>query len=238
MKKLGVIGGMGPLATAHFMTMVVEMTDAACDTEHVPMIIYNQPDIPDRTRFLMGQSQDSPLPALLQASRSLEALGVDLFVMPCVTAHALLPELVARSTRPFLDLVAETARHLSHKGVQKAGLMTTEGTRQAGFFSQALSKHGICVVLPSEPAQKHLSRQIYANIKAGLPIEADAFASVEQDLRKQGADVIVLGCTDLSIFAGSQPADSSLLDVARLGAALAITHCQAPLKAAYKHFVM
>ena len=84
---LGVIGGMGPSATAHFMERVIAMTDAKCDQENVDMIVYNFPSIPDRTGYILGSNLRSPLPGLLSVARALERQKVSSIAIPCVTAH-------------------------------------------------------------------------------------------------------------------------------------------------------
>ena len=115
MKLLGVIGGLGPLATAQFMEMIVRMTDARGDAEHIPMIIYNQPATPDRTRFILGKSSDSPLPVMLKTGHSLVAQGVDFIAIPCVTAYHFYRELAAGIPVPIIDMVGQCADYLKNR---------------------------------------------------------------------------------------------------------------------------
>ena len=88
-KTLGVIGGLGPMATAYYMQLVIEMTEAGTDQEHIPMILYNKPQIPDRTSFLLGRSKENPTPQIIDCGKRLTADGADLIAIPCITAHAL-----------------------------------------------------------------------------------------------------------------------------------------------------
>ncbi|MCD8156116.1 MAG: aspartate/glutamate racemase family protein, partial [Clostridiales bacterium] len=86
MRKLGIIGGLGPMATALFMQMIVEMTDADTDQDHIEMIIYNCPQIPDRTRYILGESTENPAPTLLELGRKLQRQQVSLIAIPCITS--------------------------------------------------------------------------------------------------------------------------------------------------------
>ena len=87
MKILGVIGGLGPMATAYFVQLVTQMTDAVTDQEHIEMIIHSKPSIPDRTKYILGLSKDNPLPLLLSVEDSLIEQGANIIAIPCITAH-------------------------------------------------------------------------------------------------------------------------------------------------------
>ena len=86
-KTLGVIGGLGPMATAYYMELVIQMTDASCDQEHLNMIISSRPGTPDRTRYILGLSDENPAPVMIDAGRWLVAEGAEILAIPCITAH-------------------------------------------------------------------------------------------------------------------------------------------------------
>ena len=87
MKRLGIIGGLGPMATAYFLRLIVEMTDAKTDQEHIEVLLHSKPQIPDRTRYILGLSEENPMPELLAVGKSLTAQGVEVIAIPCITAH-------------------------------------------------------------------------------------------------------------------------------------------------------
>ena len=120
MKTLGVIGGLGPMATAYFMQLVIEMTDAVTDQEHIPMIIYNCPQIPDRTGYLLGKSKENPGPQIIACGRKIAEAGAELIAIPCITAHALYPEIEKEMNIPVLHIIRETAAYLKKEGIQAA----------------------------------------------------------------------------------------------------------------------
>ena len=99
-KVLGVIGGMGPIATSFFMELVIKMTDASSDQEHLDMIIYNIPSIPDRTSYILDHNRQNPLPVILDIARKLEEQGAEFLAMPCCTAHYFQKELETSIRKP------------------------------------------------------------------------------------------------------------------------------------------
>ena len=230
MKLLGVIGGLGPLATAQFFEMVVRMTDARVDADHIPMIIYNQPATPDRTRFILGLSPESPLPAMIAAGEALSVQGVDLIAIPCVTAYYFYRELTDGIRAPIIDMISETAACLQRSGVSRAGLMATDGTITAGFFRQGLENCGISVAEPSPDAQARTMKIIYNSVKANQPVDMADFRFVEQDLRHQGAEVIILGCTELSSIHRDAEIGHGYLDAMQVQAGRAVELCGGRLK--------
>lgn len=234
---LGVIGGLGPIATAYFMELVIKMTRAECDQQHLDMIIYNIPSTPDRTAFLLGKSQDSPLPKMLSAGRGLRREGAAYIALPCVTAHNFLPELEARLGVPVIDGVRETAVYLKERGICRAGILATEGTISSRLFHRELAEQGIEPIAPEEEGQKAVTGLIYSCVKAGKTPDMQAFFGVSQQLRRRGAQVIILGCTELSLIKRDYAIGPGCLDVLEVLAQRSITLCQKELKPEYRELI-
>lgn len=234
---LGVIGGLGPIATAYFMELVIKMTRAECDQQHLDMIIYNIPSTPDRTAFLLGKSQDSPLPKILSAGRGLRREGAAYIAVPCVTAHSFLPELEAQLSVPVIDGVKETAIYLRSRGIRKAGILATEGTVGVRLFHNELEELGIEPLAPDKEGQKAVTELIYNCVKAGKAPDIQVFQSVSQQLRRQGAQVIILGCTELSLIKRDHAIGAGYLDVLEVLAQRSITLCGKELKAEYQELI-
>ena len=138
---IGVLGGMGPLATADFVKKVIEQTPASCDQEHVPLLVYSVPQIPDRQRALAGTGE-SPVPAMLEGLRVLKQAGAEYVAIPCNTAHCWYAELVQRSGLDILHIADAVVESLATTCAEhgKVGLLATQGTLQAGFFQQRLAR--------------------------------------------------------------------------------------------------
>lgn len=229
-KTLGVIGGLGPMATAYFMELVTGMTDASCDQEHLNMIISSRPGTPDRTRFILGQSNEDPSVAMIETGRWLVSEGAEILAIPCITAHYFHDRLEQEIGRPIIHLTRETVRHMKERGVKSVGIMATDGTIQSGLFQRELEQNGMNRVIPSAESQARVMHLIYNNVKAGRPLEMELFHQVTGELREKGAEVIVLGCTELSIVKKTYPVGAGILDAMEVLAQEAILRCGAPLK--------
>lgn len=232
MKMLGIIGGLGPMATAYFLELIVRMTDAAKDQEHLPSVTFNLPDIPDRTAHVLDPSKESPVPRLTAAAKQLECLGCCCVAVPCVTSHCFYEELAASVNIPWLNAVEETAAMLKKLGVKKAGILATSGTIATGLFQNALDKAGIDWAIPEE--QDKVMHLIYNNVKAGLAPEMELFYSVSEQLRAEGCEMLILGCTELSLIKRDRPIGPGYLDVLEVLARASILQCEKPLLPAYE----
>jgi len=236
MKTLGVIGGLGPMATAYFMQLVIDMTDAVTDQEHIPMIIYNCPQIPDRTNYLLGKSTENPGPQIIECGRKIENAGADCIAIPCITAHALLPEIEEELDKPVIHAIRETAKYLKKEGIQCVGLEATDGTVQTGVFQKELERQGIKVILPSKEKQEMVMHIIYNNVKAGRRVDMDRFGQIEEELHKNGAEVIILGCTELSMVCRDEKIGHGYLDAMEVLARAAVLRC-GKLKSKYNRLL-
>ena len=143
MKKLGVIGGLGPMATAYFMELVIEMTDADEDQKHIEMLIHNCPSIPDRTRYILGLSPENPLEPMVAVGRKLAENGAEVIAIPCVTSGCFYEELTAGIPVPVISTIEETASYLQKEHISEIGLMATDGTIESRVFQDALEKKNI-----------------------------------------------------------------------------------------------
>lgn len=234
---LGVIGGLGPIATAHFLELVVQMTQAETEQQHLDMIIFNTPSTPDRTAYLLGRSTQSPLPKMLQAGRALCGAGAAHIAVPCVTAHSFLPELENGLGVPVLDGVGQTAAYLKERGITRAGILATDGSIKTGLFHRELEALGITPIVPSPSGQQTVMDIIYRDIKSGKPADPAQFASVSRELADNGAQVILLGCTELSLIKRDIPIGPGYLDVMEVLAMCAIKACGKQLKPQYEDLI-
>ena len=197
---LGVIGGLGPLATARFIELVTQFTDADKEQNHLNMIVYSFPSAPDCSDFTMGYYLKSPLHRLVYVANELARQKVDLIAMPCMTAHYFYNDLSERICVPIIHAIEETAQYLKDYGISRAGIMASEGTISAELFHKALARHDIEAIVPSSQRQQDVTHLIYKNLKAGHPAQMDRFYGIANELHDNGAEVIVLGCAELSLI--------------------------------------
>lgn len=236
-KIIGVIGGLGPIATTHFMELVIEMTDTKRDQENVDMIVYNFPSIPDRTGYILGSNLKSPLPGLKSVGHALVRQKVSCIAIPCVTAHYFHKELQASIPVPILNGVAETVNLLQAQGIRKVGIMATDGTIRSELLSRELDLSGIIPVIPSPERQEDVMHLIYENVKAGKSAEMERFRRVQQELFDCGAEIILLGCTELSIIKRDENIGSGFLDVMEVLARETVIRGGKKLKPQYESLI-
>ncbi len=197
---LGVLGGMGPLASAHFMTRLTLLTPAACDQDHIPTILWSDPRIPDRGAALRGGPD--PLPALLRAIDGLQSAGCGAIAMPCNTAHGWFDRMQAHARVPILHIAAAAAaelRKIAPEGA-RVGVLGTSATLQMRLYQDWLSALGWEVIVPSEAEMADKIMPAIALVKANRV--AESFAPVAQtveSLAARGAQAVVLGCTELPL---------------------------------------
>ncbi|WP_069387885.1 aspartate/glutamate racemase family protein [Cellulosimicrobium cellulans] len=200
---VGVIGGVGPLATAYFLQLVVSLTDAERDQDHLDMVVLNHATIPDRTAFVLGRSDEDPGPVLARDARRLEAFGVSFLVMPCNTAHYFTQQVLDAVRVPFVSIIDTTVAAAGERvaGLTTVGLLATAGTAASGVYQDAFAAHGVETLVPDDADQAVVSRIIYEQVKAGRPVDLEALRGVTARLVERGASVVILGCTELSVVA-------------------------------------
>jgi len=196
---LGILGGLGPAASCYFYDLLIRLCPAQRDQEHPDVLLYSKASIPDRSACLLGRGE-SPLPALTEGVALLERAGVDVIAVPCATAHHWYPEMRAAARVPVLNMLELTAKALRWEGVTKAALLATEGSYVSGAFAAALEREGIAPLLPSREGRRALMDVIYG-IKSGYMPGTQVLESLAAPLVARGAEKVVLGCTELSLFA-------------------------------------
>lgn len=213
-KIVGILGGMGPLATADLYQKIIVATPARCDQEHLHVVIEADPTVPDRSAFLQGDGED-PLPALTRGARRLAAADVDFIAIPCNTAHAFLPTLRERVAVPFLDMIAETAARVrtEYPGARRVGILATVATVRPGLYHAASREHDLEPMQPNEAAQRLVSAAIAA-VKGGDtgPTVSASLVEASRALIADGAEVLLAACTELPLVLTAAMVPMPLLD--------------------------
>ena len=202
MRRVGIIGGMGPAATVDLMAKVLAATPARRDEEHVPLLVWNVPQVPSRPAAIRGEGP-SPLPDLLEAARFLEGAGATALAIACNTAHHWAADLGREVGIPLLHIADAALEELSRREppVRRVALLGTRATLALGIYGEPLARGGIGVDLPTEDEQAAVDRAI-AHVKAGdLEGACAEFVPVARAALGRGAQAIVLGCTELPLIA-------------------------------------
>jgi aspartate racemase len=198
---LGVLGGMGPLAAADFFRKLVSLTPARCDQEHIPLVIYSVPQIPDRVAAI-NDGGESPLPAMLAGVRALKAAGALRIAIACNTAHYWADELEREGGVPILHIADAACDALARRVPRGAtlGLMGTRGTLAAGFYQKRLAARGYgCITSTDEEIEQLVHPAIAAVKRNALDTAAGLARTVVERLRAAGAAAVILGCTEIPV---------------------------------------
>ncbi|MBI1185893.1 MAG: amino acid racemase [Alphaproteobacteria bacterium] len=198
-RTIGIIGGLGPAATADFFKKLIAATPAKGDSDHLRVLIDSNPRIPDRNDAIAGRGE-SPAPHLVAAALGLERAGADLLVMACNTAHHWQDVIAAAITIPFLSMIDETADAAMRSGAATIGLLAADGARSAALYERALDARGRAWLRLDDAAQRDFMAAIYT-IKAGdagdgvrAGIRAHALSLIDR-----GAAALIAGCTEIPL---------------------------------------
>lgn len=203
-RVVGILGGMGPAATLDLYREILRLTPAERDQDHIEVLIYSNPTIPDRTSAILAGTAD-PLPGLVETARVLERGGAGLLVIPCNSAHHYLPQLRRAVQVEILDMVEEACAEVRARlpGARRVGLLAAAGTVRSGLYERRFAQRGVAVLTPEATEQEDVQAAI-ADIKAGRRREATR-ATLETAVRglvARGAEAVVLGCTEVPLALG------------------------------------
>ncbi|PCE33552.1 cysteate racemase [Burkholderia ubonensis] len=199
MALIGVLGGMGPLATVDFMHRVMQLTRARCDQEHLAMIVANLTHTPDRSRAIVAGDAD-PLPALLDGIDLLNRCGAGVIVIPCNSAHHWYAQMAEHSAAPILHIVDASVAALP-EGIRRVAVLATGGALASGFYQASLRARGIEPVMPAAAAQRDIAACIEAVKATKIEAAARHLSRALATLERRKVAVAVMGCTEIPIAA-------------------------------------
>lgn len=214
-RVLGVLGGMGPLASAQFMVRLTQLTPATRDQEHIPTVLWSDPRVPDRTVGSLAGGAD-PLPWLLRGIAGLRHAGCGAIAIPCNTAHGWYDAMHAAAGVPILHIVDAAAAELRRTGVRGGtiGVMGTAATLAMRLYQDRLGALGWDCIVPDDAEMARLVSPAIALVKANCVADAYApLAEAASGLAARGATAVVLGCTEIPLgLQAGPPPDVPIVD--------------------------
>ncbi|HOX25951.1 MAG TPA: amino acid racemase [Candidatus Krumholzibacteria bacterium] len=230
-KVLGIIGGMGSVAAAHFFQRLVALTPASRDQDYLEVVLHNNNHVPDRTAALLGHGTD-PRPELLRSCRLLDEAGADVIVIACITSHAFLPDLAAATRATIVDGIAETAAYCRRTWPERrrAGILATTGSLESGIFHRALAAAGLESLNFTGPDQTHhFMEAVYSEwgVKAGHTggQARERLVGAGRELVARGAELVIAGCTEVPVVVHPEDLPVPLVDVTDILVRRAIELC-------------
>jgi len=214
---VGVLGGLGPEATCEFFKKIIKFSHAETDQEHLDLLIYNNPKVPDRTKAIMGLGESS-VPELINGLQLLERSGVEFIVIPCISSHYFLKEMQESISIRIISAVSEIASyiHKTYREAKKVGVLATTGTIKGMVFDKVFENYSVTLITPNEQDQKTVMEIIYGidGIKAGNLGNTPRKKLVEigNHLISDGADVIIAGCTEIPLVLKENDLEVPIID--------------------------
>lgn len=225
-KSLGVIGGMGPKATAVFFDKVIENTVAERDQDHIDMIILNHASLPDRTGIILDGDHALFLEAVAKDLKLLELAGASHIAIPCNTSHYFYNDMQQLTSVPIINMVDETLKVIYEKygAGSKIGILATNGTISSGIYETSCSRYDMQLYVPDPAIQKQVMKIIYHNVKSNMNFEPDELEELIRELvYKQDCQCVILACTELSCIELSAEAAECTVDAMQVLVDKAIT---------------
>ena len=195
-KTVGIIGGMGPGATALLFQKLIDYTDAKSDAEHMHIIIDSNTAIPDRTTAILN-GENTPALYIVESGKKLESCGAELLLIPCNTSHYFYDDIQEQLSIPVVNMIAETAKVCLENGYTRVGILATTGTCNTNTYGIELNKFGVEAVYPDTEGQKRVMEIIYDQVKAGRKINVQILDQTLKKMASEGAQAFNLGCTEL-----------------------------------------
>ncbi len=216
-KTIGILGGMGPEATAYMYSLIIKYTRVKKDQDHLRIFIYSNPEIPPRTDAILQQGP-SPVPLLLEGIQKLKDAGVNFVIVPCVTAHYFLPEVFTQIDVPYLNLLDESLSWAKENipNLKKAGLISSTGTLVSKLFHDKFGQAGIEVIAPQGEEQQQVMEAIFG--AQGIKTGSTSGSSKEHIIRSaeklisRGAGAIIAGCTELPLVLRAEDISVPLIE--------------------------
>lgn len=197
--RIGILGGMGPMTGVILQKLIIENTPAQKDQDHIEVICFTNPNIPDRTKSLQEDKGTTFLTAVIESIKVLENAKVNCILIPCNTSHARLADIQKSTQIPVINMIEVTLKKVREFGTKKFGLLATDGTIKSQLFE---SDKNLQILLPDIMGQKRIMDIIY-QIKSGKYHDsqiAQGIDNLAEELTQKGAERIILGCTELSIY--------------------------------------
>jgi len=199
-RVVGIIGGMGPEATLDLMRRVLAKTPAQGDQDHIHLIVESNPKIPSRVAHLIDGTGADPTPELIRIAQNLQRAGAEALAIPCNTAHAYAHSIRRAISIPLLDMVQLTVDHIAgSRRVARVGLLASSAVLATELYAKCFAGHGIAIV---HPARQDEVMSLIKAVKCGEtgPEIQAALAGIALDLANR-ADVLLVGCSELSVIA-------------------------------------
>ncbi len=218
---LGIVGGLGPLASSYFYELITTNTEATKDQDHINMVLLSHATIADRTAYILGKSKDNPYPDLKNDVKTLEKMGADLIAIPCNTACYFWKDLQQEVNIPILNLIEETVKYLKNNNMDNVLILATTGTIESHLYQDACKKYDISYQILNDKDQEGIMHIIFENVKKGQDIDLDIWNNI---INNSNCNYFILGCTELSILKKALKLPDNFIDPLEIETEIILKH--------------
>jgi len=219
MKKVGIIGGVGPVSTLDYYSGIIKGCMAKTNDGNYPEIVINSINMTEALSYISNNDWDALVNILTNAIKDLAGAGAEFAAIASNTPHIVFDKIKAKSALPLISIVEETCRYAQSKGCKKVVVVGTRFTMSSGLYSEAFKKYGISAIVPSEEQQEIIHNIIFPNLENGVVMSADKRVMIKiitELIAEHNADAVVLGCTELPLMIKDGDVDTLILNTTQI----------------------
>lgn len=224
MKTIGIIGGLSWPSTITYYENINRLVSEKLGSHHCAKLIIVQADFKQILGWIRAKQWDPIAKELLSLSQQLERAGADFIVIACNTVHKVIPMIEDKIRLPILHIVDVALEKIQQLGLGRIGLIGSPLTMTDEYFAGRLKKHQIEVLTPSEDDQKMIHHALGNEFAIGLflPETRTRFKRAIARLIEQGAEAVILGCTEFGNLVQAEDSAVPLIDTASLHSEIAV----------------
>lgn len=219
MKRIGIIGGIGPASTLDYYNGIINGYREKTNDNNYPEIIINSVNMTEMLSYVVNKDWDSLTVMLTNAINNLTSAGADFAVIASNTPHIVFDRVQQQSSLPLISIVEETCKYARSKERQKVVVIGTLFTMSSGLYSGAFEKYNIFAAVPSKSQQKSIHNLFFPNLENGIVVPEDKQKMLEivsNLITEHNADALLLGCTELPLMIKDNDVDTLILNTTQI----------------------
>lgn len=224
MKTIGLVGGTGWVSTLDYYRYFNELVFKNTNEESTAEVMINSVNYPAIAKLTAAGKWDDITKIIIEAALALQTAGADCILLGANTMHYIAPQVKSAINIPFIHIAEETGKEIKKKGLKKVALLGTKYTMQLPFFKDVLASTGIETIIPNESEIQIINDAIYKELALGIITAAtkENYLEIMQKLQQEGAEGIILGCTEIPLLIKPNDFDLPLFDTTYIHANAAV----------------
>jgi len=220
LKTIGMLGGMSWESTVTYYQVINETVKQELGGLHSAKVLLYSVDFAEIEKCQVDGDWEKSADILSVAAQNLEKAGADFIVICTNTMHKVAPQIQSKISIPIIHIAEATADELEHNNISQIALLGTKYTMTQDFYKEKLTNAGITVLIPNEQEIETVNDIIYNELCLGIISEAskEKFLCIINSLAEQGAQGVILGCTEIGLLIGQKDSDLPVFDTTQIHA--------------------